>query len=183
MRKNIRAIFAAVVISLSLGAASHVYAESKLAVVSESKLMKEATAIKAFQELITKFQADFKAMILKHAQEIDKAASKLLAQKDTISKAELNKKVTALTARQKEVSQRDQALAKKIETALLPALTQIKDAIKKAVEKVAKKKGYDIVYQEASMAYFSDKLDITGDVLTELNASLKKVKVDLPKLK
>jgi|GEM_PF-1984618 len=183
MTKNIRAIFTVIVLSLTVGAFNSASADLKVAVVSDAKLMKDATAIKTFQTLITKFQADFKAMILKHAKEIDKAASNLLEKKDQYTKEELNKKVKALTARQKEVSKRDQALAKKIEAALLPALTQIKDAIKEAVNKVSQKKGYDIVCQEASLAYFSDSLDITKEVLVELNTSLKKVNVDLPKLK
>ncbi len=182
MKKNIKIIFAAAVLALSfdsIGEAS----DMKFGVVKEAKLMKNTEAIKKFQEDIKQYQTKFKKMILAHAQEIDKAAGVILAKKDTLSKDELNKKVKSLTERQKDISKRDQDLAKKIELALIPALDQMKKAVAEAVEKVAKAQGYDAIYNESSVAYFSDKFDVTDAVLKELNASLKKVKVELPKIK
>lgn len=178
MKKFIGIVLSAIIIALP--AASR--AEVKIAVVNEATVMKESKAIKEFQEKIAKFEAEFRTSLEGQKQELKKAVEKLIEQKDKLSKVDLEKKSQALTQRDQEMSQSAQKLFKKVEAALLPAMEQVKAAVEKAIEKVAKDKKATIVYHKNSVAYFDEALDITKDVTNELQTSLKTVKVDLPKI-
>lgn len=179
-----RALAPVALLCLTLAAPLSVSADGgpAIGVVSHKNLLKQSTAFTKFEERVRELESTFRASVTKHLEEIDAAANKILEQKETLSSADFDKKVTSLTKRQKEVTARHQDTSKKIEAALKPALEKIKKAVDAAIAKVAKTKKLDIVLHESSTAHVVPALDITNDVAKELNVSLKEVKVSFPKI-
>jgi Skp family chaperone for outer membrane proteins len=142
---------------------------------SDSKVSKNiAEQIKVRQE---KLQAEVTALqgtVQKKVEELEKASSVLTAKA-------LEQKKESL---QKELIKMDEDLkkkAQKLEEIKNETLVKVNETIKGIASDIAKAKKYDAVLSDASVVYSQPELDITNDVLSELDKKLPKLQINWDK--
>ncbi|MDR1490462.1 MAG: OmpH family outer membrane protein [Desulfovibrio sp.] len=118
-------------------------------------------------------------------------AQKMLLEKD---RAALEKKMEGFQAKkptpkqqedfakeQREYSERAQAFMRLLQADELRVRQDIDSILNQAAENLAKRKGYSLVMDIASIPYYDSNLDVTGDMLAEANVVFKKIKDEMLK--
>ncbi|MDR2800704.1 MAG: OmpH family outer membrane protein [Desulfovibrio sp.] len=118
-------------------------------------------------------------------------AQKMLLEKD---RAALEKKMEGFqtkkptpkqqedfTKEQREYTERAQAFMRLLQADELRVRQDIDSVINQAAENLAKRKGYSLVMDIASIPYYDSKLDVTEDLLAETNVVFKKIKDEMLK--
>jgi Skp family chaperone for outer membrane proteins len=60
-------------------------------------------------------------------------------------------------------------------------MLQVERSLNEIVASMAEKNGYDVILRLSQVVFVKTNLDITGEVLKELNKKLPTVKVEIPK--
>lgn len=142
---------------------------------SESKVSKDITdQIKARQAKLQEEVQAIQATVQKRVEDLEKSSSVLT------TKA-LDQKREAL---QKELMKMDEDLkkkAQKLEDIKNETLTKVSETVKEITMNIAKEKKYDAVLSDAGVVYADPGLDITDQVLKELDKKLPKVRINWDK--
>ncbi len=148
----------------------------KIAYVDISKVIQEAEAA---QEAKKKLQGEYerKQTELKRMQdEILKMQDDFMNKVKFMSQQEADKKKAEIEAKQNEFMQKLRQAEIEIQT-LDAKLTQgVIEDIRKIVERIAQKDGYDIVLEKSQIIYVKDADDITFRIIDEYNKSWRKEK-------
>jgi outer membrane protein len=116
--------------------------------------------------------------ILGQRQSLEKQAQ-ALQQETTLSDAERQKRTAALEARaqalQNEAARRQQQL----QTAMARANEPLSKAVGEIVPAIVKQRGANMVLDRSAVAQADPAFDITQEVITQLDARLPSVKVDM----
>jgi|UPI0004922969 outer membrane protein len=148
----------------------------KIAYVDISKVIQEAEAA---QEAKRKLQGEYerKQAELKRMQdEILKIQDDFMNKVKFMSQQEADKKRAEIEAKQNEFMQKLRQAELEIQN-LDAKLTQgVIEDIRKIVEKIAQKDGYDIVLEKNQIIYVKDADDITFRIIDEYNKSWRKEK-------
>lgn len=152
-------------------------AEGAIAVLNIQEIMRESLAAKSVKETLEGQQKSFQAEMSKKEQDLQKKEKDLSQQKSVLSPEEFEKRVkdfrTQATSAQKEV----QAKKAKLDKAFADALGEIQKAVVDIVGEQAKAKKLDAVFPTSQLLFAAPSLDITADVLAQLNKRLPKVQV------
>ncbi len=149
-----------------------------LATVNIQEIMHNSTAAKSVKEQLDSKQKSFQAEMSKREEELQKEDQELGKQRAVLSPDAFDKKLKEFkakaTAAQKDVQSKRAAL----DNALSTSLSEIQKTIFNIVASIAKEKGYSVVLPSSQLLYADSKLDITREVLTKLDSTLPKVKVN-----
>lgn len=171
------AMAAALVLGLSFSAPARAQQNNQkgtfpIAVVDVGKVFKDSKKGQAIdQELRADGQAIEKRMAEKD-NELKKSYEELIkkAQSGTIKKDELEKEEKALQKKiqdfQTERNKAFEEMNKKTEDKLKPLQT----TTEKAIDALAKEKGFFVVLNSAGVVYAPDSIDITADVIKAVDA-------------
>ncbi|STX28061.1 outer membrane protein OmpH [Legionella beliardensis] len=158
-----------IAILLSLGAVTAFADEAKIAVVDLQKIMQTSSQMKTIQQ---KLEKDFKprrdklvAMEddLKKDMEKFKRDSAIMSQSQ---KKELEKKIVVT---QQRFEREGQQYQQELSTAHNEAMEELYTKIRKAISKVAEAGKYDLVLQKDAAPFSTTKLDITDQVIKDIN--------------
>jgi outer membrane protein len=148
-----------------------------IAVVNYQQILHDSSAGKSVKEQLDVKQKAFQAEMSRKEDELNKEQESLAQQKAVLSPEAFDKKVKAFrmktTSAQRDVQTKRNAL----DNAFLSASNDIQRAVLDIVGKMSKQRGYTIVVPTSQLIYADPKLDITSDVLSQLNATLPKVTV------
>jgi outer membrane protein len=148
----------------------------KIAYVDISKIIQEAEAA---QEAKKKLQGEYErkqAELKKMQDEILKMQDDFMSKVKFMSQQEADKKKAEIEAKQNEFMQKLRQAELEIQS-LDAKLTQgVIEDIKKIVEKIAQREGYDIVLEKNQIIYVKDADDITFRIIDEYNKSWRKEK-------
>jgi outer membrane protein len=171
--KLIPLIFAAALSVMPLAA----QAESRIAVLNIQQIMRDSLAAKSVKATLESQQSSFGAEMAKKEQELQKKEKELSEQRSVLSSDEFEKRVkefrTQATAAQKEV----QTKKAKLDKAFADALGEIQKSVIDIVTEQSKAKDIQAVFPTSQLLFAEPSLDITADVLTQLNKRLPKVQV------
>ena len=158
-----------IAILLSLGTVTAFADEAKIAVVDLQKIMQTSSQMKTIQQ---KLEKDFKprrdklvAMEddLKKDMEKFKRDSAIMSQSQ---KKELEKKIVVT---QQRFEREGQQYQQELSTAHNEAMEELYTKIRKAISKVAEAGKYDLVLQKDAAPFSTTKLDITDQVIKDIN--------------
>jgi outer membrane protein len=153
-----------------------VYAKDvNILVVDFSKLEKDSLAAKSLVEAMEGSQKSIKTEAESIQASFQKKAEGLQSQQSVLSKEAFEKKRKALESEAVQTQTDFQEKINKLEQKKQEALEKINEEIKKAASKVAKKHEAQIVIPSNFTIYSEESLDVTEEVLKNLNSSLKKV--------
>jgi outer membrane protein len=150
-----------------------------IAIVDLQKLMAESKAAKSIRNQGTKIRNDYKKRIKKIEKDLSKLDKKLLdVAQDKDSTADAIKKQRdefqeRLIEGQKETAQLNQ----KLDISLRNALGKLSKKIIDITEDIADDDGYDIVLSKANVITVTPKYDITDQVMSRLNKTVKSISV------
>lgn len=102
-----------------------------------------------------------------------------IRQNNTLSNEEREKRGNALEAKTQQLQVAAQQRQQQLSEALAKANAPISKAVGEIVPAIAKQRGANIVLDRAALAQGDPAFDITQDVITQLDARLPSLKVDL----
>ncbi|MBT7248835.1 MAG: OmpH family outer membrane protein [Rhodospirillaceae bacterium] len=152
----------------------------KIAILDLDAIRRQSIAVKDIRDQITGYRKGFQADIQKEEDAL-RSANQELAKKRTILSSEAfakerrqfeQKVISVQKLVQKSKLNLDRAQAK--------AMLALEKKLNAVISDIADKQGVSIVMQRRHIILVARNLDITNEVLTRLNAELKKVPVEKP---
>lgn len=175
-----RSLLAALVISTSLCLSAPSFAQATkptIAVVNIQAVMKDSTAAKSIREQLESKQKAFQAEITKKEEALQKEDQELAKQKSVLSKEAFEEKARAFRARATDVQKEVQSKKALLDSAFERSLNDIQKGVNDIIAAMAKEKGFTVALPTSQILYSDSSLDISKDVLEQLNKKLPKVDV------
>ena len=113
---------------------------------------------------------------------LDRDASQLAAD-TSVTGAERDKRIAALTARQAAINADAQKRQAQLQAALAAANGQLSKAMETIIPAIVKQHGANLVLDAAVLPQANPDLDITGEVIKQLDATMSTVKLPMDMLK
>lgn len=163
------------VLSLSLGS-TLVFAETvqsaenaaKLGVLDWQRLVSTAPQAKeAAKRLETEFQGPSQKLNDKQ-NDFQAKRTKLQRDRDVLSASERAKKEKEVAKLEQEIRRLDEELRAETTTRHREEMDDFLRVVREVVEKFGQEKQYDAIFSQEVMAYFSDRVDITDQILDRL---------------
>lgn len=152
------------------------YAETKIAVVDSQAVSLESNQYKAFEKKAEERFGKKRAELTKLREKLQKDGRQLQAdaQSGLLSQQELQSRKLALQQIELKLNGEGKIYNESLQALRQQYLTGLKGDIEKALMKVVEREKYDLVVDRRSIIYLANEVDITTDVIQELNAKKKK---------
>ncbi len=149
-------------------------------VLDIGKIRRDAASVKSIREQIISYQNKLQSEIQKE-QDAVRSAQQELAKKQTLLAPEaFADERRKFEQRIVGVQQMVQDRRRSLEEAQTNAMLQVERALNEIVARMAETKGYDVIVRLSQVVYVKKSLDITSDVLKELDKTLPTVNVAIP---
>ncbi len=165
--------------SLMICVASSVHAEGEklpatvAAVIDYQRILLESAASKSIAEQMETRRKDIQDEIGKEEQALNDANKALTVLSDDAKKSKQEEIEAGLQrVRQLTLDRRQQ-----LEEISAEAVNEVKAALIEIVTGIADERGFNLVLPSSQVLFFSRQIDLTDEVLTELNARLSQVAV------
>ncbi len=152
-------------------------ADTKIAVLNIQEIMRESLAAKSVKATLENQQKSFQSEMTKKEQDLQAKEKKLSEQRSVLSQEEFEKRVKDFRSQATTAQREVQAKKAKLDKAFADALADIQKSVMDIVSEKAKEKQIQIVVPTSQLLYAEPTLDITDEVLTQLNKRLPKVQV------
>ncbi len=151
-----------------------------VAVVDVQQVLREATATSTLQKKIEGLQKNMQEQAQKDGASWNSKSEELQKKKATLSEADFKAKMTELEkgytaaqkARAEKMSQVQQSLDK--------ASDKVRTSLDGVMKKVAEKHNVQVLLNKQATLYSPAALDMTAEVLSEMNASIPSIDIALP---
>lgn len=175
--KNKFAILSFLIISFYVGA-NIARAETKIAIIDAQKVIENSVAYQGISKEVEKKAEIYKANANRLQEKLQKKYQELEAQKSVLSNDVFNSKSEDLL-KEAEISQKSTHMERiTLDKAYSQAVGVLENKLLEIVQKKAQEKNINVVFAKSNTLYAESNLEITDEVLNELNSSLSEVKVD-----
>lgn len=162
--------------------ASPAFATStKVAVVDVQKLMSVSKAAVSIQKQIEDKRQSYQKEFAKHEDELRKTEKSLAEARNVMSADEFNKKREGFENSLLETRKLVQKRRRSLETAAADSLGQLRNKIVAIVANIADSGEYDLVINRQNIILVDKSMDITEQVLAELDKTVAKIDVKVEK--
>jgi outer membrane protein len=152
-------------------------AETSVATINYQQILHDSKAGKSVKDQLDAKQKSFQSEMSKKEDELNREQEKLGQQRAVLSPEAFEKKAKEFRAKTNAAQRDVQTKRAALDNALLSASNDIQKAVLDIVSKIAKEKGYTLVVPTSQLLYADPKMDITSEVLSQLNATLPRVDV------
>lgn len=152
-----------------------------IVVLDVNTIRREAASVAAIREQMVKFQNDLQTEVQKEQEALRNAQGELAKKQTLLAPEAFAEERRKFEQRVIGVQQLVQNRRRALEDSQNGAMSKVEDALNGIVIDMAKTNGYAIVLRSTQVVLVDDALNITGEVLKQLNAKLPTVKVDTPK--
>lgn len=155
---------------------SFAFAQNKIAIVDIQLIMQQSKAgVKAVGELET-LQKNSISKVQAKKSEVEKLATDINKQKASLSQTALQNKNIELNKKSVELERLQNDLNAEFQNTYAMKLEEVARELEPVLNDYAKEKGFDIVFikQPGVMAYASDTVDITSDVISRFDIKWSK---------
>jgi Skp family chaperone for outer membrane proteins len=149
----------------------------KVAVVDVQKLLTDSKAAKDVQKQLDTQRESFQQEIAKREGALRDTEKDLASKHDTMAPDEFAKKKQAFESDVLEARKLVQKRRQALEQSAGAALAQVRTEIVKLTADIATKQGYSLVLTRQNVVIAQDSMDITDEVLAELDKNMSKVKL------
>lgn len=153
-------------------------AQTSIAVVDVQGILSQSKASKDIQDQVKKRRDTLQAEFSKYETELRDNEKKLIAARADLSAEDFAAKRAGFEKNIIEKQKIVQGKKRDLEGAVIKATSTVRDEIAKIVAGIADEKGYDIVLTRQSVVIVAKETDITADVMTALNKSMPKLKLN-----
>lgn len=155
---------------------SFAFAQNKIAIVDIQLIMQQSKAgVKAVGELET-LQKNSISKVQAKKSEVEKLAADINKQKASLSQTALQNKNIELNKKSVELERLQNDLNAEFQNTYAMKLEEVARELEPVLNDYAKEKGFDLVFikQPGVMAYASDTVDITSDVISRFDIKWSK---------
>lgn len=160
-------------------AAASVAAGAKIAVVDLSYLVAESKAGKSIRSQIDSQRKAYGVQIKKKEDDFNKEGASLKEQQGKLSKEEFAKKYKAYIEKAKKAEEEVHNRRESFEKAYVTALEKLREEVVKIVAGISSKNNINLVLNRQEVVLVDAKMDITKDVLSQLDAKVTSIPVNI----
>jgi outer membrane protein len=146
-------------------------AEKKIAFVNPMQAISQSEEVQASQMEMQSDMGDERAKLQKLQKEIQQIQQKLQKENMTLSDKEKQNLQDERESKMIEARQLSKLVQKRMRGEQQEIVKKMRPKVMKAVEEIAKDKGYDVVLNIQAVMYARDGMDITKQVVQKLNKS------------
>ncbi len=145
--------------------------------VVDEQLFENAKAIQDVKRQIDEKREAFQAEVNEKESELVARDEALAKERDLISKEAFDEKAKAFRAQFVEAQQLLELRRNQLEKANIEATSKIRTEIEAIIAELAAEKGFDVAISRSRLLYANDSLDISADVLAELDKRMPTVEL------
>lgn len=146
--------------------------------IDEAKLLATSKAGKSIGDQIKVLAAEAEAQVKAEGAKLDAEGKKLADAKDSLSKEDFGKRYQALLVAAQQVERLGQIKQAEIAQSEAKALAELNNNLQPVVKQILEKKKATVLLERRAVAYADEKMDITDEIIKELDKKLKTVKVE-----
>lgn len=158
---------------------SSIFSSPVIAVIDMQRILDESLAAKSVQQQLEAQRAKFQTEIAGEETGLRQAEQDLAKARDTVPPDVFAEKEQLLRQRFLVVERRVQNRRKVLDQASTDSMNVVKKSLLDIVAVVAKDHGANVVLVKQQVLWSDKKLDITGEVLSQLNKVLPEVQVKI----
>lgn len=151
-----------------------------IAVVDIDRIRESSNAAKSVRDQLEKHRSTFQDEISKQENDLRNAEQDLNKQRTVLSPEAFNQRRQQFEQRVAEVQRQVQNRRRQLETAMATSMTEVNRAVVDAVQEVATGHGANIVLPKSQIILVDKAMEITDEVLGNVNKKLPSVRVTLP---
>lgn len=147
-------------------------------IINMNRVMKETNAAKGiFSELEGK-RNEYQKQVEQEEKTLRAAQDEIIKQSSKMSKEEFGKKRDEFDKKLMEAQKKVQDRKQQLDEAFTVSMSKLRDEAAKIVASIAKKRGYNTVFTQDAVLLAEPGLDMTEDVIAQLNKELKKIPIE-----
>ena len=150
---------------------------SQFGVLDVDKIIQESSAVVDIQKKVDTKKIAYESEINKKQSQLESEQKKLEDKKITLSKEAFEKEVKNFEKKVDDLKTYIDRKQNSLKKASIDAMSKVNDKVKTIVSDIAKEKELDVIIPTSQTLYFKDELDITAEVLSQLNKKITKVDV------
>jgi outer membrane protein len=147
------------------------------AVIDYQQILKDAKAARSIREQIESRRKDYQDEISEEEQRLREADQAFAKQSSIMSPEARAEKRREFEKEVVEVQRLVQERRNELDRASAMALNEVKEVLIEIVTGMADERGFNLVLPSSEVLFFSRRIDLTEEVLTELDARLPHVEV------
>lgn len=165
--KHLKIVFVAL---FTLGAITFSQAQSKIAHIDSNELIEAMPEFQDARSQMNKLQNNYKSQIEDMHKELQEKSERYESEADSQTDAENERRMVDFQESQQRIMEFQQKAQRQLEEKQEELLRPLLDKAQKAIEKVAKNKGYDYVLDstEGGNVIVADGHNLLSDVKTEM---------------
>ncbi|KTD48159.1 outer membrane protein OmpH [Legionella quinlivanii] len=165
--KRVSGLFIALLFSLGM---TNAFADwSKIGVVDLQKIMQTSSQMKAIQQKLEKEFKPRRDKLVAMEESLKKDMEKFKRDSTVMSQTQKKDMEKKIVSQQQTFEREGQQYQQELSTAHNEAMEELYGKIRKAISKVAENEKYDLILQKDATPFSIDKLDITDQVLKQIN--------------
>lgn len=150
-----------------------------VAVVDVQKVLSEAEASKQAKQAIESRRASYEQDLEKQKQQLQAGQEQLRKQRAVLAPEAFEQKRRELEQRFDDVRRQTEERRGLLQDAMNDAMNQLRKEMGVAIAEVMKAKGVEMTLPRSAVLVFDNRLDLTAEVLAELNKRLPKISLPL----
>lgn len=147
------------------------------AVVDYQRILQEAAASKSIAEQMEVMRKAYHDEIAEEEQRIFEAERELSKQRSVLSEDAVSARQKELEAEVQTVRELTQKRRQQLEQVSTDAVSKVERALFEVLTTLAEERGLNVVLPTSQVLFFSRQIDLTEEVLVELDATLSEVPV------
>lgn len=156
-------------------------ADLKIAIVNIQKIMSEAKAAQSIQTQLEEQRKIFQEEFSQRERELAEKEKAIAESRASLSQEEFAKKRQEFEAELLEMRKLVQKRQHALEKAAADAIGELRDKVTEIVAGLAEKNKYDMVLTRQNVILAREEMDITAEVMKQLDKALKKIDLKVVK--
>ncbi len=154
---------------------------AKFAVVDIESVLENSLAINSIKKSINALSQNIQTDISQQEKDLRIREQELLELKKTLTEEKFEVLVTKFNKNVKNTKRSMQSRKSALEQAHLQAIEEVNKKIMFIIGEIAKEHGIDVVLPSSQVLYVTNELNLTFEVISKLNDSLKEVQINYKK--
>lgn len=152
--------------------------DAKAAVVDVESILEHSKAIMHIKKSINVISEQIQSELSAKEIKLKQAEAELIEKRGILPKEEFDKLVADFNKKVSSTQQEMQNKKSALERAHGNAITQVHEKTISVISDLSKKYGFNIVFPSSQVLFVNNSLNITHEVISNLNERLQEVKVD-----
>ena len=159
---------------------AEVMPKAVVAVLDYAQILKTSDAAKDIRRQVQVYRDGFRDAIQDEERRLRQVEAELKRQRSALSPEEFEKQRQEFKGQVIAAQRRAQGFKQQLDRALKSAMNEVQQAVIPIVKKLTEKRGYTIVVDKSQVLFADRALDITNDVIVQLNQTMSTVTVPKP---